>query len=383
MKQFLLVLFSLLSATATAQDFRLHASLNTRECDGVYIYLVKAGVADPRYQEKVDSAKIAGGQFCFALPAPAEPYLARLVLPEKAFHENYAVPDLQVIVEPGYITLDYDDFKTILKGGVLNEELGRILRHENDIRDSAMALNRQRDAYEKAHGYSDAYNGQLNARLQKLWQAVRPDYYSFIRGNIRNEVGAAFFYSFGEDYYPRELYQELSAAVSPVYRERYEARMAAARKREEETVAARNATRAGARFRDFSSKTADGKAVRFSDFVKGKAVLLDFWASWCVPCRQEIPFVKELYRKYHDRGFNVVSVSLDQNRAAWLKAVDKEHMPWPQWSTVEGFDCEAARAYAVQAIPFVVLMDGKGNIVQVNLHGATLEKAVKALAEVP
>ena len=383
MRQLFLMLFALLSVVSAAQDFRLHGNLNTHECDGVYIYLIKTGIADPRYQEKVDSARIAGGKFCFAFTAPSDPYLAQLTLPEKAFHENYGVPDLQVIVEAGDITLDYNGFKTSLKGGVLNEGLGRILRHENDLRDSAMALSRQLNAYEKVRGYSEEYNEWLNARLQELWQAIRPDYYSFIGKNIRNDVGAAFFYAFSEDYYPQELYRELVSAVSPAYRQRYEARMAEARKREEEIVAARNATRAGARFRDFSSKAADGQAVRFSDFVSGKAVLLDFWASWCVPCRQEIPFVKELYRKYHDRGFNVVSVSLDQNRGAWLKAVDKEQMPWPQWSTVEGFDCEAAKAYAVQAIPFVVLIDGQGNIVQVNLHGATLEKAVKALVDVP
>ena len=91
----------------------------------------------------------------------------------------------------------------------------------------------------------------------------------------------------------------------------------------------------------------------------------------------EIPEIKKLYEKYHDKGFDVVSVSLDTKREAWTKALDAEQMPWLQLSTLEGFKSKSAQAYAVHAIPFVVLISGNGNILQVNIHGQLLEKNIE------
>lgn len=125
-----------------------------------------------------------------------------------------------------------------------------------------------------------------------------------------------------------------------------------------------------------------GNVITLSSF-KGKMVLIDFWASWCGPCRMENPAVVASYNKYHSlnfkngKGFEVLSVSLDQNAAAWEKAIEKDQLIWPYHvSDLQGWNNAAAQKYGVNSIPTNFLVDGKGIIVAKNLHGTDLEKAL-------
>lgn len=118
--------------------------------------------------------------------------------------------------------------------------------------------------------------------------------------------------------------------------------------------------------------------------LKGKMVLIDFWASWCAPCRAENPAVVALYNKYHNhsfkngKGFEVLSVSLDQNAAAWQKAIEKDQLVWPYHvSDLQGWNNTVAQKYGVTSIPTNVLVDGNGVIVAKNLRGDALEKALQ------
>ena len=118
--------------------------------------------------------------------------------------------------------------------------------------------------------------------------------------------------------------------------------------------------------------------------LKGKMVLIDFWASWCGPCRAENPTVVTVYNKYHTlnfkngKGFEVLSVSLDQNAAAWEKAIEKDQLIWPYHvSDLQGWNNAAALKYGVNSIPTNVLVDGNGIIVAKNLRGESLEKALE------
>ena len=124
---------------------------------------------------------------------------------------------------------------------------------------------------------------------------------------------------------------------------------------------------------EITLKTPEGKVVPLSS-LRGKTVLIDFWAGWCGPCRQENPNVVRLYKQYKDRGFEVYGVSLDSDRNAWTSAIAKDGLTWTQVSDLKYFDNAAAIDYGVEAIPFTVLVDPQGNIIQTGLRGASLEE---------
>lgn len=126
----------------------------------------------------------------------------------------------------------------------------------------------------------------------------------------------------------------------------------------------------------------DGEVMKLSD-LKGKLVLIDFWASWCRPCRVENPHVVKAYEKYKDskftngKGFTVFSYSLDKNPAAWKKAIAQDKLTWKYHvSDLKGWSSEGSAKYGVASIPSNFLIDGKGNIIAKNLRGAALEQAI-------
>lgn len=122
---------------------------------------------------------------------------------------------------------------------------------------------------------------------------------------------------------------------------------------------------------DFSMNDRDGKPVKLSDF-RGKLLLVDFWASWCGPCRRENPHVVELYHKYHAKGFDVLGVSLDKTKEPWLQAIEKDGLVWNHVSDLKGWGNEAAKLYGVSSIPHTVLVDKDGKIIARNLRGEQL-----------
>jgi peroxiredoxin len=127
----------------------------------------------------------------------------------------------------------------------------------------------------------------------------------------------------------------------------------------------------------FSQKDIDGKIVSLQD-LRGKYVLLDFWASWCGPCRKENPAVLKAYNRFHDKGLTVLAVSLDDNEAKWKKAIQDDQMPWIHVSDLKGTGNAVALQYGIYGIPANYLIDPKGKIVGKNLRGEELEKTLAA-----
>ena len=135
----------------------------------------------------------------------------------------------------------------------------------------------------------------------------------------------------------------------------------------------------GAKFPDFNEKDVEGKPLSLADH-KGKAVLIDFWATWCPPCRAEIPNVVATYEKYHDQGFDIIGVSLDQEREKLLSYTKQNEMTWPQFFDGQGWGNKLAVKYGIESIPATYLLDGNGVIIAKDVRGEALEPAVaKAL----
>lgn len=132
---------------------------------------------------------------------------------------------------------------------------------------------------------------------------------------------------------------------------------------------------------DLSLQTVNGAVIKLSS-LKGKAVLIDFWASWCMPCRASIPHLKQLYQKYHEQGFSILSVSIDQNTKAWQTAMLKEAMPWQQAidKYEDGKDASMLmNTLGIQSVPFAIILDKDGKVLLINPDAEQIDKLLPKL----
>jgi thiol-disulfide isomerase/thioredoxin len=152
-------------------------------------------------------------------------------------------------------------------------------------------------------------------------------------------------------------------------------------KQEEAAKKVREALKTGSAFPDFSEKDVAGQPLSIGNY-KGKVVLVDFWATWCGPCRAELPNVLKTYEAHHKDGFEIIGISLDQDNQKLASFTKEQNMTWPQFFDGKGWQNKLAVKYGVNSIPATYLLDGQGTIIGANLRGEDLETAVtKALAK--
>ena len=154
--------------------------------------------------------------------------------------------------------------------------------------------------------------------------------------------------------------------------DRYEQQELAIKMQEEEMKRLSNLLPVGSAAPEIRQATPEGGSFALSE-LKGKVVLVDFWASWCRPCRIENPNVKRIYEKYAKKGFEILGVSLDRDHESWVKAIKDDGLPWKHVSDLGFWNNAAAQEYGVSSIPYTVLLDREGNILEKGLRAEELE----------
>ena len=308
--------------------------------------------------DTLGSCKIKKGKFELKTNV-AEPMLTQLVV--GGFSGGFTL-----FVEPG---VKYDAYLSngedyYIRGGLLNDSYTAHMRCSDSLRAVVAGLQERYDACRAGRKFRSA--SLVNDSLQREQENLRAMTQSFLAAND-NVIMAYTIYSnivmrdmgFKET---RRMYSSMGDGAKAtqfgrIIKERID-RLAK--------------TDNGAKAPDFTLSDVDGNTVTMSA-VNGKIKIIDFWASWCGPCRLNNPALKEIYEEFHGKGLEIIGVSLDEEKEDWEFAIEKDGLSWVNVSSLKGWDCEVARLYNVKGVPALFVLDENNNIIATGLRDEQLK----------
>ena len=413
MKKYFIILFPailLLPSALTAQEntFTVHGKVADHSMDGAYLTYYKSALPGPEHVSACDSVKVENGTFSFSGQTD-NPYLTIVTKGDRVW--------ARFIAEPGEIHISFDPAKDYLWANVsgtgINDDYQKMIVEPFNADNLVLGpMMKKRDEGMLAGTWT---TDDEDVYVQEILDRSSPDNkiqeFVFINKYIEelDVVNEMLFFSLfyeaqdnksSKEYFGEELpykYAAENAALleklSPDSRERLTAAVdfqekciaelmqqiadGEAPKPEIGTIKEiiPEPVQAGKPFTDFSATTADGKPFSLKEAVAdSKLVMLDFWASWCIPCMKMMPDVAALHEKYKEKGLTIVGISSDAKEASWRKAMERAGMVWTQVRS--GADDSIGATYGIRAIPCTILIDHNGTIVARALRGQELEDKI-------
>ena len=323
-------------------------------------------------KEVRDSATLKDGAFEFkgTIDGPTQ---AMMVLKHPTPSPNPRMRDAVIFyIEKGTITFNSPDslMKATIKGSPVNDDDKRLKDALKPVDDMYMALNAEYMAASEEERNSPEFREKIDGKVNTIREEGKKIYLGFIKDNPKSVISLDALQQYSGGMPDRigeldTLFNGLAANVKNSKKGQEFGKLLNSWKQ----------TAIGAEAPLFTQNDTLGNPVNLKDF-RGKYVLLDFWASWCGPCRAENPHVVSAFNKHKDNKFTILSVSLDQpnGKEAWLKAIHKDGLTWTHVSDLKFWDNEVAKMYGIRGVPMNFLLDPDGKIVAKNLRGEELDK---------
>ena len=330
-------------------------------------------------KEKLDSAVLLNGAFSFkgSVPSPMEATI-------RLKHDNaidtpgkrIKIDGMAIILGNENITITGEDSirTATIKGSTLTDESKRADDLFRPIYNKLQALNKEYTDQPEAKKQDRTYILDLENRARAIEKEIVDAKINYAKQNPSKYMALMALNSTLAPGFDAIEMEKVFLTISPELRNSYFGKQVA------ERIAVFKKTQEGVEAQDFSQPDVDGKMVKLSDY-KGKYVLIDFWASWCAPCRRENPNLVQVYEQYKSKGFEILGVSLDKaaDKGKWIKAIADDKLTWKQVGDLKGWENEAAAMYDVKAIPMNFLIDPSGKIIAKELRGPALEAKIKEI----